>query len=174
MKKLFFVSFFSVFFSFFFFLSIKMSVSCLILCDNGDSNSCLRAITAAKVLGESVRVSFLAPEKFSQRLNQFGDVVSVPDSVYSKCELAATAAKETIDKMKPSHVIGPATVFGKCVVPYLSTKYGCSTVSDVTKILSSNTFERTTGDGSMVETIKVKSKQDGRFVYSIKKSVFLC
>jgi electron transfer flavoprotein alpha subunit len=53
-----------------------------------------------------------------------------------------------------SHILAPATSYGKNILPRVAARLGVSQISEVSKVLSSDTFERPTYAGNVVATVQ--------------------
>ncbi|GAB6032393.1 hypothetical protein CHUAL_011032 [Chamberlinius hualienensis] len=62
----------------------------------------------------------------------------------------------TQDQFKFTHIIAPATAFGKNVLPRVAAKLNVSPISDVTGIKAPDTFVRTIYAGNAILTLKSK------------------
>ena len=70
---------------------------------------------------------------------------------------------------KYSHIIGPATTFGKNIFPRVAVKLDVSQISDVIKIIDQNTFIRPIYAGNALATIKSK---DSKKIITIRPTSF--
>ncbi|HKY69782.1 MAG TPA: FAD-binding protein [Gammaproteobacteria bacterium] len=68
-----------------------------------------------------------------------------------------------------SHIIAAATTFGKNLMPRVAAKLDVAQISDVTKIVSENTFRRPIYAGNAFETVQVK---DAKKIITIRPTAF--
>ena len=82
-------------------------------------------------------------------------------------ELYAPVILSIADKY--SHIIGPATTFGKNIFPRVAVKLDVSQISDVIKIIDQDTFIRPIYAGNALATIKSK---DSKKIITIRPTSF--
>ena len=68
-----------------------------------------------------------------------------------------------------SHILLPATASGKNIAPRLAAKLDVAQISDITKVISADTFERPIYAGNAVQTVK---SRDAKKVVSIRTTAF--
>lgn len=68
-----------------------------------------------------------------------------------------------------SHIIAPASTFGKDLIPRIAALLDMAALSDVTNIIDANTFERPIYAGNAISTIK---SHDEKIVMTIRPTAF--
>ena len=119
----------------------------------------LNAITAGLTLAPTVSV-FVGgenPHRIAESVAKVAGVTSVltaqaPELAFQRAE-PMTQVLETIAS-RFTHIIAPATTFGKNLMPRLAAKLDVMQISDLTKILSPDTFERPIYAGNAIQTIQ--------------------
>lgn len=119
----------------------------------------LNAITAGLTLAPTVSV-FVGgenPHCIAESVAKVAGVTSVltaqaPELAFQRAE-PMTQVLETIAS-RFTHIIAPATTFGKNLMPRLAAKLDVMQISDLTKILSPDTFERPIYAGNAIQTIQ--------------------
>jgi electron transfer flavoprotein alpha subunit len=119
----------------------------------------LNAITAGLILTSSVSV-FVGgdnPRRIAEIVAKVTGVTRIltaqsPELAFQRAE-PMTQVLESIASQF-THIIAPATTFGKNLMPRLAAKLDVMQISDLTKILSPNTFERPIYAGNAIETIQ--------------------
>jgi electron transfer flavoprotein alpha subunit len=119
----------------------------------------LNVLTAALALAPSVAV-FVGganPNAVAAEIAKVSGVERVltaqaPELAYQLAEPMTQA----LEGIAPSftHIIAPATTFGKNLMPRLAAKLDAAQVSDLTKILSADTFERPIYAGNAIATVQ--------------------
>ncbi|HCA90061.1 MAG: electron transfer flavoprotein subunit alpha [Legionellaceae bacterium] len=73
----------------------------------------------------------------------------------------AESMREVIVKHAPSfdYILAPATTFGKNILPGVAACLDVSQVSDVSRIISEDTFEHPIYAGNVLETVQIMDKQ---------------
>jgi electron transfer flavoprotein alpha subunit len=128
--------------------------------DNASINSAtLNAVTAATQLGGDVHVlvAGLAAQpaaKAAARIAGVSKVIHV-DGAGLGHALAENVASEVL-KLAPgySHLLFPATASGKNVAPRVAAKLDVGQVSDVTKVIGPDIFERPIYAGNAIATVQ--------------------
>lgn len=123
----------------------------------------LNAISAAVKVGGDVTCLVAGP-KVGQVVEQLSKVVGVKKILVAENaafngflpEALAPLILATQNQFKFTHIIAPATAFGKNVLPRVAAKLNVSPISDVTGIKAPDTFVRTIYAGNAILTLKSK------------------
>ena len=137
-------------------------MSVLLIADilDGDLNvdQTAKALTAAKQLGEvTVLCASLNCENAAKTiasLEGVADVIVSDNEIYKKS--LAEPLSELITSLGKnfSHIVAAATALGKNVMPRAAALLDVMIISDVTEIISENTFERPIYAGNALQTIQ--------------------
>lgn len=121
--------------------------------------STAKAVTAAKALGGDVHV-LVAGSGVKAAANSAAKLAGVAKVLVADApHLANGLAEEvatlvlSIAKGYPA-IVAPATAFGKNVLPRVAAKLDVMQISDITKVLSPDTFERPIYAGNAVQTVQ--------------------
>lgn len=143
--------------------------------ENSLKPSTLNAITAGLALAPTVSV-FVgggSPEKVTQA----AAFVTGVDQVYSAQapELSHQLAEPMSQVLHSiasqfTHILAPATTFGKNLLPRLAALLDVMQISDLTKIISPDTFERPIYAGNAIQTIQ---SHDSIKILTIRPTAFL-
>lgn len=120
-------------------------------------------LTAAKTLSESIDAVILGNELNNKieklkKLNSF-DKIWIGDTAelsYPIAELQAPILAELAKNY--THVLFPATTFGKNLMPRLGALLDAQPISDITKICTDDTFERPIYAGNAILTVQSTDK----------------
>jgi electron transfer flavoprotein alpha subunit len=121
--------------------------------------STAKALTAAKALGGDVHVlvagsGVTAAADSAAKLAGVAKVL-VADAPQLANGLAEEVAALVLSIAKGySAIVAPATAFGKNVLPRVAAKLDVMQISDITKVLSPDTFERPIYAGNAVQTVQ--------------------
>jgi electron transfer flavoprotein alpha subunit len=161
-------------------IATQRTASSLVLAEvNGAGElqaSTLSAITAASELGGDVSV-LVAAEDASAAASAVAGVSGV------SAVLAASGAQYkggVAESMTPlviaaqnqtgaTHIVGPATAYGKNILPRVAAKLDVNQISDVTKIVNDSTFERPIYAGNAIATVE---SADAVKVLSVRGTAF--
>ncbi len=126
-------------------------------------SSTLHTIAAACKLGEDVRVLVAggnagAAAKAAASVAGVSKVIHV-DAPYLAAPTAENVAAQMLAVVEGggyTHILAPATGFGKNVLPRVAARLDVAQVSDITEVLSADTFVRPIYAGSVFATVRSK------------------
>jgi electron transfer flavoprotein alpha subunit len=125
--------------------------------------STLHTITAASQCGGEVHV-LVAGSGCSAAAEQAAQVagvakVLIADAPYFADGLAENVAEQALAVAGSySHILAPATAFGKNVLPRVAAKLDVAQISEITKVDSPDTFERPIYAGNAIATVQSGDK----------------
>jgi electron transfer flavoprotein alpha subunit len=137
-------------------------------------DSTCKALTAAKALGADVHVLVAgkdckAAADAAARLDGVKKVL-VADAVPYEHQLAEPLAALVVSLAgNYDAIIAPATTNGKNVMPRIAALLDVMQISDVTKVISADTFERPIYAGNAIQTVK---SSDPKKVITVRTSTF--
>ena len=127
-------------------------------------NACLKAatlntVTAALACGGDVHVLVAGEgaQAAAQAASQIAGVAKVlhADGASLKDGLAENLAAQVLQIAgNYSHILFPATASGKNVAPRVAAKLDVAQISDITKVISADTFERPIYAGNAIATVQ--------------------
>ena len=139
-----------------------MSVLVIAEHDNASLKSAtLHAITAAQALGDEVHVLVVgsAPDAASAAAASMPNVkkvlrASAPYLEHPTAENVTATALQIISAGDYTHVVAPATSFGKNIAPRIAAKLDVAQISDITAIEAADTFVRPIYAGNAFATVR--------------------
>ena len=137
-------------------------------------SSTLNTINAASKLGSEIEVLVLGSniDNISKEISSYQHVSKV---VFIDSEKFENAIAENIEPVilslaeKYSHILAPATTFGKNVMPRVAVKLDVAQISDIVNIESEDTFIRPIYAGNALATVKSK---DTKKVITVRPTSF--
>ena len=122
-------------------------------------SSTLNTINAASKLGDEIEVLVLGSniDNISKEISSYQHVSKV---IFIDSEKFENAIAENIEPVilslaeKYSHILAPATTFGKNVMPRVAVKLDVAQISDIINIESEDTFIRPIYAGNALATVK--------------------
>ena len=137
-------------------------------------SSTLNTISAASKLGDEIEVLVLGSniENISKEISSYQHVSKV---IFLDSEKFENAIAENIEPVilslaeKYSHILAPATTFGKNVMPRVAVKLDVAQISDIVNIESEDTFIRPIYAGNALATVKSK---DTKKVITVRPTSF--
>ncbi len=121
--------------------------------------STLNTITAAVQCGGDVHVLVAGHNAtaVAQAASQVAGVskVLLADAAYFADGLAENIAEQVMAIATAySHILAPATAYGKNILPRVAAKLDVSQISEITKVISADTFERPIYAGNAIATVQ--------------------
>ncbi len=137
-------------------------------------SSTLNTISAASKLGDQIEVLVLGSniENISKEISSYQHVSKVIFLDSKKFEHAIAENLEPVIVSiaeNYSHILAPATTFGKNVMPRVSVKLDVAQISDIINIESEDTFIRPIYAGNALATVKSK---DPKKVITVRPTSF--
>ena len=137
-------------------------------------SSTLNTINAASKLGSEINVLVLGSniENISKEISLYQHVSKV---IFIDSEKFENAIAENIEPVilslaeKYSHILAPATTFGKNVMPRVAVKLDVAQISDIVNIENEDTFIRPIYAGNALATVKSK---DTKKVITVRPTSF--
>ena len=137
-------------------------------------SSTLNTISAASKLGSEIEVLVLGSniDNISKEISSYQHVSKV---IFINSEKFENAIAENIEPVilslaeKYSHILAPATTFGKNVMPRVAVKLDVAQISDIVNIENEDTFIRPIYAGNALATVKSK---DTKKVITVRPTSF--
>ena len=128
--------------------------------DNGSiKGATLNTVTAASQLGGEVHV-LVAGHNAANAAQAAAKIAGVGKVIHADAEALAHGLAENVAAQvlaiagSYSHIVFPATAGGKNVAPRVAAKLDVGQVSDITKVISPDTFERPIYAGNAIATVQ--------------------
>ena len=137
-------------------------MSILVIAEHDNSNlkpSTLNTLAAANIIGDSVDMlvagsSCQAVADACVTVEGVTKVLLADDEAYANQLAESTANLIKSVASDYSHILAPATTFGKNVLPRLSALLDVQQISEITEVVSEDTFKRPIYAGSCIATVK--------------------
>ena len=152
-------------------------MSILVIAEHNNTevkSSTLNTISAASKLGDDIEVLVLGSniENISKEISSYQHVSKV---IFLDSQKFEHAIAENIEPVivsiaeNYSHILAPATTFGKNVMPRVSVKLDVAQISDIISIESEDTFIRPIYAGNALATVRSK---DPKKVITVRPTSF--
>ncbi len=134
----------------------------------------LNTVTAAAACGGDVHV-LVAGHNASSAAQAAAQIAGVTKVIHADSEALAHGLAENVSAQvlaiaaNYSHILFPATAAGKNVAPRVAAKLDVGQISDVTQVISSDTFERPIYAGNAMATVQ---STDGTKVITVRTTGF--
>jgi electron transfer flavoprotein alpha subunit len=133
-----------------------------------------KALTAAKALGGEVHILVAGKDcqavaEAAAKFDGVGKVLIADNAAYEHGLAEPLAA--LVVALAPAYdaIVAPATTSGKNVMPRVAALLDVMQISDITKILAADTFERPIYAGNAIQTVK---STDAKKVITVRTSTF--
>jgi len=152
-------------------------MSILVIAEHDNSSlkpSTLNTLAAAKEIGDSVHLlvagsSCQAVADACAAVEGVEKVLFADDAAYANQLAESTANLIKSVAGDYSHILAPATTFGKNVLPRLSALLDVQQISEITEVISEDTFKRPIYAGSCIATVK---SNDATKVITVRATAF--
>ena len=152
-------------------------MSTLVIAEHDNTNlkpATLNTVAAANVIGGAVHIlvagnacQSVADE--AAAVDGVEKVILADDSAYENQLAESTANLIKSIANDYSHICAPATTFGKNVLPRLSALLDVQQISEITEVVSEDTFKRPIYAGSCIATVK---SSDSTKVITVRATAF--
>ena len=152
-------------------------MSTLVIAEHDNTNlkpATLNTVAAANVIGGAVHI-LVAGNACQSVADEAAAVAGVEkviladDAAYENQLAESTANLIQSISADYSHILAPATTFGKNVLPRLSALLDVQQISEITEVISDDTFKRPIYAGSCIATIK---SSDSIKVITVRATAF--
>jgi electron transfer flavoprotein alpha subunit len=152
-------------------------MSTLVIAEHDNSNlkpSTLNTLAAANAIGGSVHLLVVgsacqAVADACAAVDGVEKVLLADDAAYANQLAESTANLIKSVAADYSHILAPATTFGKNVLPRLSALLDVQQISEITEVVSEDTFKRPIYAGSCIATVK---SNDATKVITVRATAF--
>ena len=152
-------------------------MSTLVIAEHDNTNlkpATLNTVAAANVIGGAVHIlvagnacQSVADE--AAAVDGVEKVILADDSAYENQLAESTSNLIKSIANDYSHILAPATTFGKNVLPRLSALLDVQQISEITEVVSEDTFKRPIYAGSCIATVK---SSDSTKVITVRATAF--
>ena len=152
-------------------------MSTLVIAEHDNTNlkpATLNTVAAANVIGGAVHIlvaghSCQSVADEAAAVDGVEKVILADDSAYENQLAESTANLIKLISSDYSHILAPATTFGKNVLPRLSALLDVQQISEITEVVSEDTFKRPIYAGSCIATVK---SSDAIKVITVRATAF--
>ena len=152
-------------------------MSTLVIAEHDNTNlkpATLNTVAAANVIGGVVHIlvaghSCQSVADEAAAVDGVEKVILADDSAYENQLAESTANLIKLISSDYSHILAPATTFGKNVLPRLSALLDVQQISEITEVVSEDTFKRPIYAGSCIATVK---SSDAVKVITVRATAF--
>ncbi len=105
----------------------------------------------------------------AQKVDSVNNILKCDNDIYKNALAEDVAALVLSNVSSFTHILAPATTFGKNLMPRISAKLDTQQISDIISVESDNTFKRPIYAGSCIATVK---SNDSTKVITVRSTAF--
>jgi electron transfer flavoprotein alpha subunit len=152
-------------------------MSILVIAEHDNSNlkgATLNTVAAALEISDDISLLIAGFNIDSvideaKKIDNINNILKCDDEVYKNALAEDLAALVVSNVGSFTHILAPATTFGKNVMPRISAKLDSQQISDIISVESDNTFKRPIYAGSCIATVK---SNDSIKIITVRSTAF--
>ena len=152
-------------------------MSILVIAEHDNSNlkgATLNTVAAALEISDDISLLIAGFNIDSvideaKKIDNVNNILKCDDEVYKNALAEDIAALVVSNVGSFTHILAPATTFGKNVMPRISAKLDSQQISDIISVESDNTFKRPIYAGSCIATVK---SNDSIKIITVRSTAF--
>ena len=152
-------------------------MSILVIAEHDNSNlkgATLNTVAAALEISDDISLLIAGFNIDSvideaKKIDNVNNILKCDDEVYKNALAEDLAALVVSNVGSFTHILAPATTFGKNVMPRISAKLDSQQISDIISVESDNTFKRPIYAGSCIATVK---SNDSIKIITVRSTAF--
>ena len=152
-------------------------MSILVIAEHDNSNlkgATLNTVAAASEISDDISLLIAGSNIDSvideaKKIDNINNILRCDDEVYKNALAEDLAALVVSNVGSFTHILAPATTFGKNVMPRISAKLDSQQISDIISVESDNTFKRPIYAGSCIATVK---SNDSIKIITVRSTAF--
>ena len=152
-------------------------MSILVIAEHDNSNlkgATLNTVAAALEISDDITLLIAGFNIDSvideaKKIDNVNNILKCDDEVYKNALAEDIAALVVSNVGSFTHILAPATTFGKNVMPRISAKLDSQQISDIISVESDNTFKRPIYAGSCIATVK---SNDSIKIITVRSTAF--
>lgn len=140
----------------------------IVLCEHDGQNikpSTLNTVRAASEIGQDITLAIFganisAVSTQAQAISQVKQIVAIDsnDLTHPLPEIIAPTLAKIVQEMNATHLLAPATTFGKNILPCVAALLDVQQISDIIKVHSADSFDRPIYAGNAIATVESSDK----------------
>ena len=152
-------------------------MSILVIAEHDNSNlkgATLNTVAAALEISDDISLLIAGFNIDSvideaKKIDNVNNILKCDDEVYKNALAEDIAALVVSNVGSFTHILAPATTFGKNIMPRISAKLDSQQISDIISVESDNTFKRPIYAGSCIATVK---SNDSIKIITVRSTAF--